>query len=174
VGLGLTAAVLLAPAPAASSIAAKSMLKATLRSSRTSAGLVGDVRRLAKGRRGLAVLADASGELADIRKVAGARATLAVLRQADGVADLPFYRRVARTFGDRTAGVVTVLGKDTKRAFRVYKASRPVVAMTVGFAGLLAASIGGLLLSLSTWASTRLARFVLTRIARGGTALAPV
>jgi hypothetical protein len=166
VGIGLTAAAFLAPAPGASSLAGKSILKTTLRSSRVSTGLSSDVRRLTIAPRGLARLGHAARDLAEVRRVAGSRAALAVLRHADGIGDLPYYGRIARVFGERAGGVVTLLGKDAKRAFRVYKASRPAVALILGFAALLVASMVGLLASLSTYASTLLARRFLLRLGR--------
>lgn len=50
---------------------------------------------------------------------AGIHAVNAVLKQADAVDDLGFYSRTARVMGKQTDEVLTVLGKNIKRAFKV-------------------------------------------------------
>jgi hypothetical protein len=69
---------------------------------------------------------------------------------------------VAKVFGKDSESVVGVLGKDTKRVFRVVRATWPVMARLGSYAALLLGCLGGLLVSLSgslsTWLSKRLLR----------------
>jgi hypothetical protein len=166
VGLGITSAALLAPTVAGPPAAAKSAMKAALRSSRTSAGLASDLRRVSSGSHLVARIAAGSGDLAEIHKVAGSRAALAVMREAESLSDLPLYRRIARTFGQKADGVITALGHGSKRVFRVYKASRPVVLALAGYLTLIGGSVAALLLSLSAPASSWLLRRVTLRLNR--------
>lgn len=99
-------------------------------------------------------------------KTSGSGRTLAVLKHADTLADLPFYRRIAMAMGESTETVVTVLGKNSKTAFRAYRAGRHVKAAIGGSVAALLASLGGILLSLSGSMTTaivkRMTRHLLT------------
>lgn len=86
-----------------------------------------------------------------------------MLKHANTLADLPFYKRVAKGFGKSAESVVAVLGKNAKRAFRVFRAGTHLKAQIDRSFAALAASIAGLLLSLSGSVSS----FFLKRLARG-------
>lgn len=89
-----------------------------------------------------------------------------MLKHADTLADLPFYKRIAKGFGESAEGIVAVLGKNTKRAFRVFKAGTHLKAEIDRSIAAFVASIAGLLLSLSGSVTSFLLRkltFGLTR-----------
>jgi hypothetical protein len=187
-GMALTAATFVAPAQTVPMTTGKAVLKGALRFSKVSAGVAGDLRRLVGSlvdlpglkqavrrgevtpdlatrylrKQGLDELGQVSGEVYEIGRTAGPRAAVAVLQQADTLADLPLYKRVAKVFGKDSESVVGVLGKDTKRVFRVVRATWPVMARLGSYAALLLGCLGGLLVSLSgclsTWLSKRLLR----------------
>lgn len=183
-GLALTAMSYVAPQEAIPIRSGKAALKTAARFSKVSAGVGADVRRITATtvdlpafkqaarkfdltpdfavrfvrKEGAEELGRVSDDLYQIGQSAGTGTALAVLQQADSLADLPFYRRVATSMGESTEAVVTLLGKNTKRAFRVYRAGRHLtLAIAGGVAGLVA-SLAGLLLSLSGSITTTLAR----------------
>ena len=90
-------------------------------------------------RQGIDELGRVSTDLYDIGQAASTGTALAVLKHADTLADLPFYKRIAKGFGESAEAVIGVLGK----AGTHLKAQ-----IDRSLAGL-AASIAGLLLSLS-------------------------
>lgn len=174
-GVALTAMAFLAPHQAIPVRSGKAALKTAARFSRVSTGVGADIRRITETtvdlpgftqaarkfditpdfalrfvrKEGAEELGRVSGDLFQIGQAANTGAALAVLQQADSLADLPFYRRVATSMGESTEAVVTLLGKNTKRTFRVYRAGRHLtLAIAGGVAGLVA-SLAGMLLSLS-------------------------
>lgn len=183
-GLGLTAATFLAPQQAVPARFAKAAFKTALRHARLSPGVAADIRRIGTSvvdlpalrqaarrwdlssgqasrfvrRQPAAELGRLGADLYQIRQTAGTKAALAVLKQADSLADLPLYRRIARVLGDRTETVVGMLGKSSKRAFRVYRAGTRVRLLIGGWTAALLASLAGLAVSLSGHLTSRLTR----------------
>lgn len=99
---------------------------------------------------------------------------LLALRHADDLAELPHYRRMARLFGDKTDGVIELIGKTWKQAFwKAGKAgAKATTELAVWYAGL-AASLTAFAVSLSTTASAWYIKRVMLRRARRKT-LPPV
>lgn len=186
-GLALTALAYIVPQEAVPVRTGKAALKSASRFARVSTGVGADIRRITTEavdlpafrravrngeitpdlaarfvrKEGVREIGQVSGDLYDIGNVASTGTALAVLKQADTLADLPFYKRVATAFGEGAESVVTILGKNTKRAFRVYRAGSHIAARIHGFTAALIASITGLLLSLSGSVSTFLYKRVL-------------
>lgn len=92
---------------------------------------------------------------------------LLALKHADDFAELPHYRRMARVFGEKTDGVLELIGKTWKRAFwKAGKAGAKATAeLAVWYAGL-AASLTVFLIALSTSASAWLVKRLTLRWAR--------
>lgn len=84
---------------------------------------------------------------------------LLALKHGDDLAELPHYRRMARLFGEKTDGVIGLIGKTWKRAFwKAGKAGAKATAeLAVWYAGL-AASLTAFLIALSTSASAWLVK----------------
>lgn len=179
-GLALTALAYIAPQEAVPVRTGKAALKSASRFARVSTGVGSDIRRIATEavdlpsfrravrngevtpdmaarfvrKEGVREIGQVSGELYEIGNLASTGTALAVLKHADTLADLPFYKRVAVAFGEGAESVVTILGKNTKRAFRVYRAGSHLAVRIHAFTAGLIASITGLLLSLSGSLST--------------------
>jgi len=192
-GLGLTAAAFVAPAQALPARFGKAVLKTATRFGRVSAGVGADIRRLVArlvdlpaAKRAAAELdlapataarlirpkaagelGQAGGELYRIQRAAGTGAALDMLGQADRLADLPFYRRVAQALGKNTEPVLATLGKQTRHAFRVYRAGKRAWLTAGGWVAALVTGLGGLLLSLSGSAISFLLKRRIRRLSGG-------
>lgn len=189
-GLGLTAMAFIVPQQAVPVRSGKAALKTAVRFSKVSAGVGADIRRITTDtvdvpgftraarqldftpdmavrfvrREGAEQLGRVSGDLYQIGQTANTGAALAVLKHADTLADLPFYKRIATAMGESTETVLTVLGKNSKHAFRVYRAGRHVKAAIGGSVAALLASLGGLLLSLSGSMTTTIVKQMTRRV----------
>lgn len=174
-GLSLTALSFIAPQQATPIRTGKAALKTASRFAKASAGVSADIRRITNStvdlpafkqaarnlditpdfavrfvrRQGIDELGRVSTDLYDIGQAASTGTAIAVLKHADTLADLPFYKRIAKGFGESAEAVIGVLGKNTKRAFRVFKAGTHLKAEIDRSVATLVASIAGLLLSLS-------------------------
>ncbi len=188
-GLALTAASFVAPQQAVPMRSGKAALKTATRFAKVSSGVGADIRRLTTRtvdlpafkqaarnlditpdfavrfvrKQGIDEIGRVSTDLYDIGQAASTGTALAVLKHADTLADLPFYKRVAKGFGKSAESVVAVLGKNAKRAFRVFRAGTHLKAQIDRSFAALAASIAGLLLSLSGSVSS----FLLKRLTFG-------
>lgn len=183
-GLAVTATGFVLPAQALPLQAGKAALKTSIRFAKAGTGVVADLRRLTRTtvdlpafeaaarnlemtpelaarfvrRQGVDELRAVGGDLYTIGQAAGPATAMAVLEHADDLADLPFYKRVATSLGEGAEGAVSILGKSTKRGFRVYKATAATKRKLAGFGALLLSSSLGLLASLSSSLVRLLAR----------------
>ncbi|WP_027134432.1 hypothetical protein [Geminicoccus roseus] len=193
-GLSLTALAFVVPQQAIPARFGKAFLKTAGRFAKVSPGVGADIRRIgttlvdlpAAGRAARSMdltparaarlvrhevateLGHVGGRLYRIHASAGTAGTLAVLKQADDLADLSFYQRIAKAMGPTTEAVLTLVGKNSKTAFRVYRAGKRVQATIGGWMMALLTGLGGLVASLSSSLTSSLARRRLRRVARTG------
>lgn len=111
----------------------------------------------------LAPLRRAGSDLIGIGYHGGGAATSMALRHADGLADLSAHHRVAKLFGEESAGMLALLGKRVPKLAKAWRMTAPLAAKLLALSGLFAACAAAAASALSSSLAERIARRVFLR-----------